>query len=101
MSLNRADRRTAARKGARAPRTVPAPRTPDPLPGTHLEELTDRFGDKIRVSPAGAGHVLIEIEPADPSQPCASVELPSTWIPKLFVGAVKATGKSPEQLVQR
>lgn len=79
------------------PRTIR--RVEPAAPSGILDRLTDRFDDTLNISAAGHGHVLLEIVPADPDAQTASVELPETWIPRLFISAVKATGKSPDELL--
>lgn len=62
---------------------------------------TDEAGDRLDVSAAGKGRILVEIVPADPDAPAASVEIPEHLVLNLVGAAVRASQKTPEQLRAR
>lgn len=67
-------------------------------PGEVVTIHTDAAGDRLDISASGHGRILVEILPADPALPGASVELPEEQVLAIVGAAVRASGKSPEQL---
>lgn len=67
-------------------------------PGEALTIHTDAHGDRLDLSAGGRGMLLVEILPADESQPGLSVEIPEEQVLAFVGAAVRLTGKSPEEL---
>lgn len=72
--------------------------SPRPLPPSEGVTFTDSYGDYINVAPNGDGKVLISVGTPDPTEPDRMVALPAVDLIPLFSAAVKASGKSPEDL---